>query len=91
MGNDEIKSRIESVGIYLPPKLISSSETLRGCKTKIPLLLERVTGVQFRHTVGEDEFSIDLAARAMTDCFAMSERSPDEIDLLVSPRLRFSS
>src|SRR6266849_6714740 len=51
---------IESLGVYLPPKVVSTEDVLRGCKHKILFPLERLTGIQSRRMAGETEFSIDL-------------------------------
>lgn len=74
---------IESIGVYLPPKAVSSSDILRACREKILYPLERMTGIKFRRMAGDVEFSIDLARQAITRCLAISKYAPEEIDLLV--------
>ena len=74
---------IESIGVYLPPQSISTSEVLMGCKNKIQFPLENITGIKTRRMAGQKEFSIDLARNAITDCLAKSKYNPADIDLLI--------
>ena len=76
-------SIIESIGVYLPPQSFSTDEVLGGCKNKIQFPLENITGIKTRHVAGEEEFSIDLAKNAITDCLAKSKYNPTDIDLLI--------
>src|SRR5437016_9603722 len=73
---------IESLGVYLPPKVVSTEDVLRGCKHKILFPLERLTGIQSRRMAGETEFSIDLARKAIEDCLVNSKYNPEHVDLL---------
>lgn len=74
---------MESLGVYLPPKAVSTKEVLRGCKRKIFVPIERMTGIQSRRMAGKTEFSIDLAMKAITSCLAKSKYNPVDIDLLI--------
>jgi len=74
---------IESIGTYFPPKILSSKEVLNGCKKKIWFPLEKMTGIKNRHVAGEEEFSIDLARKAVDECLAYSKYGVDDIDLLM--------
>jgi 3-oxoacyl-[acyl-carrier-protein] synthase III len=78
------KMLIESLGVYLPSKVVSTAEVLKGCKVRLRFPLERVTGIAWRHVAGEDEFSVELAQKAILDCLSRSKYAPDEIDLIVS-------
>jgi 3-oxoacyl-[acyl-carrier-protein] synthase III len=77
------QSAIESIGVYLPPKVVTTDEVLQGCANEVRFPLEELTGIQSRRMAGETEFSIDLARRAVADCLARSRRRPEEIDLLI--------
>lgn len=77
------KTIIESLGIYLPPRSLSTDEVLRSCKNKINFPLEKITGIKTRRIAGHNEFSIDLSRNAITDCLAKSKYNPNDIDLLV--------
>jgi amino acid adenylation domain-containing protein len=89
---------IESLGVYLPPKEVSTAEVVGGCRAKLDFPLERMTGIRSRRMAGETEFAIDLAARAVADCLERSAHEPGAIDLLIccnisrcdGPEFRFS-
>lgn len=74
---------LESIGVYLPPREVSTQELVRGCTRRLLLPLERLTGIKSRRMAGETEFSYDLAFKAVQDCFAVSRRTPDDLDLIV--------
>lgn len=74
---------IESLGVYLPPKVLTTEEVLKGCKIALDFPLERFTGIKSRRVAGEEEFSIDLARKALADCLSRSKYAADEIDLLI--------
>lgn len=74
---------IESIGIYLPPQSISTGEVLMACKNEIQFPLESITGIKTRRMAGKNEFSIDLAGKAIADCLAKSKYNPTDIDLLI--------
>ncbi len=74
---------IESLGTYVPDQELSTQEVVSGCRVHLDLPIERMTGIKSRRIAGEGEYSIDLAAKALTDCLARSTYRPDEIDLLI--------
>lgn len=74
---------IESIGIYLPAQSISTREVLQGCKNQIRFPLEKISGIKTRRMAGQQEFSIDLARKAIADCLEKSKYSPVDIDLLI--------
>lgn len=75
--------RIESLAVYLPPRRVSTSEVVGRCRTEIKFPLEQLTGIRSRPVAGDGEYSIDLAAKAVSSCLAESRYAPDEIDLLI--------
>lgn len=75
---------IESLGVYLPPREVSTEDVVRGCRKKIRFPLERMTGIKSRHVAGETEFAIDLAKQAITKCLATSRYGPGDVDVLIS-------
>lgn len=74
---------IESLGVYLPPKAVSTQDILAGCAKPIKFPLEQFTGIYSRRMAGETEFSIDLARKAVDRCLANSRYLPNDIDLLI--------
>ena len=77
------RSLIESLGVYLPPRTVSTKTIVDGCVACPKLPLERLTGIASRHMAGETEFSLDLGVKAVADCLARSQYGPDDIDLVV--------
>ena len=43
---------IESLGVYLPPKEVSSKEIMKQCRQKLKYPMERLTGISSRHMLG---------------------------------------
>ncbi len=78
-----LKSVIESLGVYLPPKQMGTREVLDGCVNHVRVPLERLTGIRSRHRAGETEFSIHLAAHAVENCLRQSHTRADEFDILI--------
>jgi 3-oxoacyl-[acyl-carrier-protein] synthase III len=77
------RSVIEAIGVYLPPKRVTTAEILGGCANPVRVPLERLTGIRVRHLAGESEFSFDLAAKAVADCLERSRTDPDDYDILI--------
>src|SRR4029078_5333412 len=61
----QCNSKIESLGVYLPPKVVSTAEVLAGCTKKITFPLERLTGIKNRHMIdtSKGESAIHLAKK----------------------------
>ncbi len=75
---------IESIGVYLPARTVSTETVMAECVNEIRIPLERLTGIKNRRVAGEDEFSIDLARKAAEDCLARSNYGREEIDLVIA-------
>ncbi len=74
---------IESLGTYLPPKVVTSEEIIQGCSIPLRFPLAKLTGIKTRRMAGETEFSLDIAKKAVADCLANSKYNPEDIDLIV--------
>ena len=74
---------IESLGTYLPPRVVTSEEIIQGCSIPLRFPLARLTGIKTRRMAGETEFSLDIAKKAVADCLANSKYNPEDIDLIV--------
>jgi 3-oxoacyl-[acyl-carrier-protein] synthase III len=74
---------IESIGVYLPEKVVSTRETLEACKINLSFPIEDLTGIRSARFAGDTEFAIDLSKKAILDCLAYSRYEPKDIDLLV--------
>ena len=77
------KSLIESIGVYLPEKQVTTTQVIEDCQFPLRIPLERLTGIKSRHCAGDTEFSYDLAARAVQDCLDRSHIGPEDVELLV--------
>lgn len=84
---DRLTSRrntiVESLGVYLPPKEVTTKEVLNGCKKKMWFPIEKMTGIKARRMAGETEFASDLAIKAAEACLANSQYDVDDIDLVI--------
>lgn len=76
------KIKIESLGVYLPPKVMTTEELLAKCARRPGLDLEKFTGVAARR-VAEGEYAKDLAVKAAQRALAMSRYKPEELDVIV--------
>lgn len=79
-----MKSRIESLGVYLPEKVLSTEELISRCRKRPRWDLEKLTGVRERRVVGKDEFALDLAVKAAEKALAMSRHKAGDIGLIIS-------
>src|SRR3954469_13491256 len=70
------RTRIESLGVYLPERVVSTDEIMAGLARPIEFPLEYLTGIRSRRTAGAAEFSIDLAKSAIAKSFVHSQYSP---------------
>lgn len=75
---------IESIGVYLPTRTVSTETVLAECSNEVRIPLERLTGIKNRRVVGDGEFSIDLARKAADDCLSGSSYRPEEIELVIA-------
>jgi amino acid adenylation domain-containing protein len=75
---------IESLGVYLPTRTVSTETVVAECANEIRIPLERLTGIKNRRMAGDGEFSIDLARQALSDCLARSGYRREEIDLVIA-------
>jgi 3-oxoacyl-[acyl-carrier-protein] synthase-3 len=76
------KIKIESLGIYLPEKEVSTEELLKACRRRPGLDLERITGINKRR-VAVDEYAVDLAIKAARRALQMSKYQPDELGAII--------
>jgi 3-oxoacyl-[acyl-carrier-protein] synthase III len=89
---------IESLGVYLPENVVSTSKLLSSCSYVVRRGLKAVTGIESRHIAGDQEYSIDLARKASIRCLANSRYKEQDIELLIvcsicrfdGPGLQFS-
>lgn len=78
---------IESIGVYLPKHEVTTDEIVQGCERKVRVPLAKLTGIRSRRRAGIDEFSIDLAEKAIRDCLDHSSLGSDQIDAIISTNI----
>ena len=78
---------VESLGVYLPEREVTTRAVIKGCRRRLPVPLERVTGIRSRRMAGETEFSADLARHAVAKCLEQSRHHPSAIDLIVAANI----
>lgn len=76
------KVRIESLGVHLPEKRLTTQELLAECRRRPRIDLERITGIVERR-VAVDEFAADLAIGAAKKALAMSRYEAADLDAVV--------
>ncbi|HUK68052.1 MAG TPA: ketoacyl-ACP synthase III [Streptosporangiaceae bacterium] len=76
--------RIESVGVKVPSRRLTTKELMSKTKHRTRIQLERLTGIHERHVVGPGESSYTLAVGAARDCLAHSQHEPQDIEMLIS-------
>lgn len=76
------KTKIESLGVYLPEKVVTTEELLASCRRRPRLDLERITGIHERR-VAVGEYASDLAVKAARRALAMSRYAPEDLDVIV--------
>ncbi len=76
------KIKLESLGVYLPEKVVTTEELLQRCASRPRLDLEKITGIHERR-VAEGEYASDLAVKAAKKALAMSRWKAEELDVIV--------
>lgn len=77
------KSIIDSLGVRLPDRRVTTAEIVAGCKNPVRLPLERLTGIRERRLAGDGLFSLDLAEGALRACLEKSPVAAADYDILV--------
>lgn len=74
--------RIEAVGAYVPPVILSNDDLEKMVDTSDEWIVER-TGIRERHLVLPGMATSDLAVNAARSCLESAGIGPDEIDLII--------
>jgi 3-oxoacyl-[acyl-carrier-protein] synthase III len=76
--------RIESVGVKLPARRLTTRDLMSKTSHHTRIQLERLTGIHERHVVGPGENSFTLAAGAARDCLSHSQHQASDIEMVIS-------
>ncbi len=74
--------RIESLGVHLPEKRLTTEELLASCRHRPRWDLERITGIHERR-VAVGEGALDLGVAAARKALAMSRYGADELGAVI--------
>ena len=78
-----VTSRIESVGVKLPARRVTTRELMASTRHRTKIDLERLTGIREHRECGPDESSLTLAIDAARDCLARSRHRAEDLDLVI--------
>jgi len=76
--------KIESIGVKLPEKKVTTSEITGQLKLLKPLKFELLTGIYSRRVCNDKEDSLTLAIDAANDCLNHSKYNPEDIEMIIS-------
>jgi 3-oxoacyl-[acyl-carrier-protein] synthase III len=76
--------RIDSVGVKLPARRLTTKDLMSKTSHKTRIQLERLTGIHERRVVGPGENSFTLATGAARDCLSHSQHQASDIEMLIS-------
>ena len=87
-----VGAKITSVGIYVPPKLLTNADLEKMVATNDDWIVER-TGIHQRHIVEPGVATSDLAAKAAQECLAKRGIAASEVEMIliatVTPDMAF--
>ncbi len=78
----QVAAKITSVGMYVPPKLLTNADLEKMVTTNDQWIVER-TGIHQRHIVEAGVATSDLAACAARDCLAKRGIGASELDAIL--------
>ena len=78
---------VESLGVYLPEREVTTGAIVRACRHRLRVRLERMTGIRSRHVAGDKEFSVDLAREAVARCLQASRYQAADVDLIIAANI----
>jgi 3-oxoacyl-[acyl-carrier-protein] synthase-3 len=74
---------IESIGVMIPKKIVTTSSIVERMNLSQPLKLELMSGISERRVCSETEDSLTLATGAALDCLERSGIAPSEVDMII--------
>jgi 3-oxoacyl-[acyl-carrier-protein] synthase III len=84
------KSRFESIGVYLPEKVVTTSELISKMGNKALFNVERLTGIKSRRWRSETEDSYILATKAVKQCLEKSRYKASDVDIIINSSISHS-
>lgn len=80
----DTNTRFESIGVYLPEKVVTTQELIDRMENKPQFDLEDLTGVKERRWRAENEDSLTLAITAAQRCLGNSQYEAKDLDVIIS-------
>jgi len=78
-----IKAQFESMGVYLPDRVVSTQELIDQMPTKPLFDLEFITGVKDRRWRSDGQDSYTMAMAAAVDCLQKSQYQAKDLDVII--------
>lgn len=81
-----MKSRFESLGLYVPEKEVTTAELMDRLKNEknLSINLEEITGIRKRRWRAAEETSYSIAMNAARDCLTHSRYQARDLDVVIS-------
>ena len=76
-------SKIESVGVYFPGKVVTTADIVKRLNIKVKPKLELLTGIASRRVCSDQEDSLTLAVDAARNCLSHSAYDAADIDMVI--------
>ena len=77
-----VRAKISSVGVYVPPRLLTNADLEKMVATNDQWITER-TGIRERHLVDKGVATSDLAVEAAKKCLAARGISASEVEVII--------
>ncbi|AKO92802.1 ketoacyl-ACP synthase III [Priestia filamentosa] len=75
-------AKITAIGHYLPQRVLSNEDLEKMMDTSDEWIVQR-TGMKERHIAGEEEFSSDLAIKAIENLMDQYDKTVEDVDLII--------
>jgi 3-oxoacyl-[acyl-carrier-protein] synthase III len=79
-----IKARIESLGAFLPERVVSMQERMSGMDGPPPFDAYAITGIETIRVSSSDDDSLSAALAAARDCLSRSAYSAQDLEIIIS-------
>ena len=78
-----MRSRLESLGVHLPEREVTTAELIASMAVAPMFDLEKLTGVKTRRWRAEDDDSFTLALAGAEICLARSRHRAEDLDIII--------
>ncbi|MBN1365666.1 MAG: hypothetical protein JW976_12725 [Syntrophaceae bacterium] len=81
-----MKCRLESLGLYVPEKVVTTAELMTRLKNEqnITIEFEKIFGIKARRWRSEEETSYSIAMNAAHDCLKNSRYQAQDLDIIIN-------